>query len=112
MVTEKTPNKWRGKQAEQSHSADPSVLLQGPRPDVGILGPSETRTPSGPGRDLPSNLIREDSEADVGCICGQECGGEEKEKKIMMISVAYTTVDKNAVVVHFGHAALANTAVL
>ena len=112
MVAEKTPNKWRGKQAEQSHSADPSVLLKSPRPDVGILGPGKTRTPSGPGRDLYSNLIREDSEADIGCICGQECSGEKKEQKIMMISIAYTTVDENAVVIHFGDAALANAAVL
>lgn len=86
--------------------------MQGPRPGVGILGPGKTRTPSGPGRDLYSNLIREDSEADIGCICGQQCGGEEKEEKIMMISIAYTTVDENAVVIHFGHAALANAAVL
>lgn len=112
MVAEKTPNKWRDKQAEQRHSADPSVLLQDPRPDVAVLGPGKTRSPSSPGRNLCSNLIREDSEADIGCICGQECSGEEKEQKIMMISIAYTTIDENAVVIHLGHAAFANAAML
>jgi hypothetical protein len=57
-------------------------------------------------------LIGEDGEADIGCICRQDGGGEEKEQKIMMISITYASVDEYAVVIHFCYAALANTAML
>ncbi len=86
--------------------------MQGPCPDVGVLRPGEALPPNLPRRNFDPNLIRQNGKAYIGCICCKYCGCQEKEQEIVMIPIAYTIVDEYAVMIEFGYAVLANTAML
>lgn len=99
MVAEKPEYQWCSQKAEKSNCADASILLKHPSPDVGELRPGEALAADCPGWNLLANFIRQDREAEIGCVGGQNTRSPKKKQEIVLVVIADTVVDKNTVMV-------------
>jgi hypothetical protein len=55
---------------------------------------------------------RQQNETHEGAVCREKGGREEEQNKVVVVAVADALVEEDAVVIHLGHAALADGAVL